>query len=87
MIEVLHQPEHRVTNLLFIGLNIMSILTLLGGCAYVVSNLFNSTDTPKAYRPFLLLVSCSALASTLCAALLLAALAQVLRYLASIASS
>lgn len=86
MVDVLAQPPHRLANCLFISFNVLAILALIGGIVEVTLFL-QATDTLPTGHFYRVLITCSIVMGTVFIVCLLAALAQILRYLASISSA
>ena len=84
MREVLSEPEHKLSNCLFIILNVLAILTVLGGLADAIYYL---AVPPSLFMPhgFQLWVAFLTLCGSTLAACFLVGFGQILRYVATIA--
>lgn len=86
MVDVLQEPQHKLANMLFVSFNVLAILSLLGGIVELTLYL-EATDNAPTGNFYRVIIACGLIMGTLFIVSLLAALDQILRYLASISSA
>jgi uncharacterized membrane protein len=86
MFDVLHHSNHKVSNLLFVTLNVCAIITAI--LSLVVTTMwFTSTDPIPSMGFARIIIGMGIFLGYLISAMFCAAVAQVLRYLSSIAET